>query len=122
MCQCIQFSQLIGDTQKNKNYLQIRNNNNNVYTIKICSMYKLCNKNEVRFTKPKYYLSGCESNLLMLATRLHFFLESWPVYQLAENERVWKRFSLRKIDLVGAHSGFVDPSDLYAVQIFNVTY
>ena len=29
---------------KNKNYLQIRNNNNNVYTIKICSMYKLYNK------------------------------------------------------------------------------
>ena len=26
-----------------KNYLQIRNNNN-VYTIKICSMYKLCDK------------------------------------------------------------------------------
>ena len=43
MCQCIKFSQLIGDT-KNKNYLQIRNNNNNVYTIKICSMYKLYNK------------------------------------------------------------------------------
>ena len=35
----------IGDTyKKNKNYLQIRNDNNNVYTIKICSMYKLCNK------------------------------------------------------------------------------
>ena len=30
--------------QKNKNYLQTRNNNNNVYTIKICSMYKLYNK------------------------------------------------------------------------------
>ena len=31
--------------QKNKNYLQIRNNNNNtVYTIKICGMYKLFNK------------------------------------------------------------------------------
>ena len=30
--------------QKNKNYLQTRNNNNNVYTIKICSMYKLNNK------------------------------------------------------------------------------
>ena len=29
---------------KNKNYLQIRNNNNNVYTIKICGMYKLYNK------------------------------------------------------------------------------
>ena len=29
---------------KNKNYLQIRNNNNNVYTIKIRSMYKLYNK------------------------------------------------------------------------------
>ena len=30
---------------KNKNYLQIiNNNNNNVYTIKICSMYKLYNK------------------------------------------------------------------------------
>ena len=30
---------------KNNNYLQIRNNNNNdVYTIKICSMYKLYNK------------------------------------------------------------------------------
>ena len=29
---------------KNKNYLQIRNNNNNVYTIKICTMYKLYNK------------------------------------------------------------------------------
>ena len=29
---------------KNKNYLQIRNNNNNEYTIKICSMYKLYNK------------------------------------------------------------------------------
>ena len=43
MCQCIQFSQLIGDT-KNKNYLQIRNNNDNVYTIKICSMYKFYNK------------------------------------------------------------------------------
>ena len=28
---------------KNKNYLQIRNNNN-VYTIKICRMYKLYNK------------------------------------------------------------------------------
>ena len=30
---------------KNKNYLQIRNNNN-VYTIKICGMYKLYNKTE----------------------------------------------------------------------------
>ena len=30
---------------KNKNYLQIRNNNNNnVYTIKICGMYTLYNK------------------------------------------------------------------------------
>ena len=30
---------------KNKNYLQIRNNNNNnVYTIKKCSMSKLYNK------------------------------------------------------------------------------
>ena len=29
---------------KNKNYLQIRNDNNNVYTIKICGMYKLYNK------------------------------------------------------------------------------
>ena len=29
---------------KNKNYLQIRNNNNNVYTIKICGMYKLYSK------------------------------------------------------------------------------
>ena len=30
---------------KNKNYLQIRNyNNNNVYTNKICGMYKLYNK------------------------------------------------------------------------------
>ena len=29
---------------KNKNYFQIRNNNNNVYTIKIRSMYKLYNK------------------------------------------------------------------------------
>ena len=29
---------------KNKNYLQIINNNNNVYTIKIYNMYKLYNK------------------------------------------------------------------------------
>ena len=29
---------------KSKNYLQIRNNNNNVYTNKICGMYKLYNK------------------------------------------------------------------------------
>ena len=29
---------------KNTNYLKIRNNNNNVNTIKICSMYKLYNK------------------------------------------------------------------------------
>ena len=37
---------------KNKNYLQIRNNNNNnVYTIKICSMYKLYNKTIYRYIK-----------------------------------------------------------------------
>ena len=29
---------------KNKNYLQIINDNNNVYTIKIYNMYKLYNK------------------------------------------------------------------------------
>ena len=29
---------------KNKNYLQIINNNNNVYTIKIYNVYKLYNK------------------------------------------------------------------------------
>ena len=29
---------------KNKNYLQIINSNNNVYTIKIYNMYKLYNK------------------------------------------------------------------------------
>ena len=29
---------------KKKNYLQTRNDNNNVYTVKICSVYKLCNK------------------------------------------------------------------------------
>ena len=29
---------------KNKNYLQTRNNNNNVYKIKICGMYKLYKK------------------------------------------------------------------------------
>ena len=28
----------------NWGHKKIRNNNNNVYTIKICSMYKLCNK------------------------------------------------------------------------------
>ena len=30
--------------RKNKNYLQIRNNNNNVYKIKICGMHTLYNK------------------------------------------------------------------------------
>ena len=30
--------------QKINNYLQIRNNNNNVYTTEICSTYKLYNK------------------------------------------------------------------------------
>ena len=30
--------------QKNKNYLQIINNNNNVYTNKICGTYTLYNK------------------------------------------------------------------------------
>ena len=37
---------------KNKNYLQIRNNNNNnVYTIKICGMDKLYNKTIYRYIK-----------------------------------------------------------------------
>ena len=41
MCQCVKFSQLIGDTRKkeNLNYFQIRNINKNVYTVKICDMY-----------------------------------------------------------------------------------
>ena len=43
MCQCIWFSQIIGDT-KIKSFTNNNNNNNNVYTIKICSMYKLYNK------------------------------------------------------------------------------
>ena len=36
---------------KNKNYIQIRNNNNNVYTIKICSMYKLYTSKTVGIKK-----------------------------------------------------------------------
>ena len=36
---------------KNINYLQIRNNNKNVYTNKICSMYKLYNKTIYRYIK-----------------------------------------------------------------------
>ena len=43
MCQCIQFSQPIGDTQKK---LKLFKNKElkKVYTIKVCSMYKLYNK------------------------------------------------------------------------------
>ena len=46
MCQCIWFSQIIGDTKIKlfTNNNNDNNNNNNVYTIKICGMYKVYNK------------------------------------------------------------------------------
>ena len=45
MCQCIQFSQLIGGTKKITLFTIIHKKfKKNVYTINICSMYKWYNK------------------------------------------------------------------------------